>query len=72
MEDADAYSSYYFIGLYYEDHLYSALVSYKNIHETLHYEIGHTIDLSKREYQERSNNVLKKFSNIKIEKKNIL
>ena len=45
------------------------MVSYKDIYETLPHEIGHTIDISKREYKERSNNVLKKFSNIKIYKK---
>ena len=59
---AAAYAKSECIGIYIDSDLYYILTSYLKIGATLPHEIGHMVDISLRDYPERTNNVLRDFS----------
>ena len=50
------------IGIFNQNELYKSLVSYEGIGSTLTHEIGHMIDVKRREYAERTNVVLEEYA----------
>ena len=72
LKGARAYASTEHIGLYYKADLFTILVTYSyGLESTIPHEIGHMIDLKDREYEERTNNVLRQYSLVAIEKKSL-
>ena len=70
---AQAYAYTELIGIFYKVDLFTMMSSYDiSFGGTIPHEIGHMIDVKKRTYQERTNNVLKKFSVEVLEKRDIL
>ena len=70
---AQAYAYTEHIGFFYKVDLFTIMSSYDiSIGGVIPHEIGHMIDVKKRTYQERTNNVLKKFSVEILEKRDIL